>query len=581
MKFSKNSILILIIGIVVVTSIAYAQNFTDSPTLLYKENGDNIFLAFIFSLFFMGAYITKGTIRSNEDHNQLQRLNELNGILSSTPSCLKIITKDGLLISMNRQGLDLIEAENLEMVYKANVYDIVEESHRQSFIDFNNRVCSGSRESLIFEIIGLNGTRRHMESYSAPYKLENGETAHIAITNDITIKVNLEQKYRKQKALTQHHTKLASIGELAAGVGHEINNPLAIIKGYISIMNSQNEKNDNDIDKYMTKINLAISRISKIVEGLRTFSRSDSNESVEFSPLEAIDETFNLLYEIYRLEGIDFSLSKKSYDEHFIIDANRGNFQQVLMNLISNAKDAVSKNENKKIEISLDIHESTLIVKVIDNGHGIPKEIFEKVFDPFFTTKDVNKGTGIGLSLAYNFINKMNGTICFKRNVKQGTTAIVEIPLNIQKIIKPASNLEQNEEDLHKYKVRAIVADDEEDLREILLSILNNMGIDVSVVENGKLALELYTKSPEKFDFIISDMNMPVMDGPTLLKTIRSLKNIKQPKFIFITGGVNIDFENNDNELNRLIDGYFLKPFNEETIIEVISYCLKNEHKSV
>lgn len=118
---------------------------------------------------------------------------DLKAVFSNTPSCLKIINKDGALLSMNKQGLDLIEAKDFTSVENANVYEIVKDVHRDNFIKFNEKICSGKSGSLIFEIVGLKGTVRWMETYAAPFKLESGEFAHIAITNDITEKVQRDK----------------------------------------------------------------------------------------------------------------------------------------------------------------------------------------------------------------------------------------------------------------------------------------------------------------------------------------------------------------------------------------------------
>jgi YesN/AraC family two-component response regulator len=100
--------------------------------------------------------------------------------------------------------------------------------------------------------------------------------------------------------------------------------------------------------------------------------------------------------------------------------------------------------------------------------------------------------------------------------------------------------------------------------------IIEEMGIKVTKAENGQQALDIYLNAPEAFDIIISDIQMPKMDGVTLLKTIRGNQQLKQPKFIFITGGINIDFEASDNELNRLIDGHFFKPFDQNKVFDTL-----------
>jgi CheY-like chemotaxis protein len=114
------------------------------------------------------------------------------------------------------------------------------------------------------------------------------------------------------------------------------------------------------------------------------------------------------------------------------------------------------------------------------------------------------------------------------------------------------------------------LADDEEGIRDVLAMIIEEMGIKVTKAENGQQALDLYMNAPEAFDMIISDIQMPEMDGITLVKTIRKNQQLKQPKFIFITGGVNIDFDSSDNELNHLIDGHFFKPFDQDKVFETL-----------
>lgn len=123
----------------------------------------------------------------------------LESILKNTPSCLKIIDKDGKLKSMNPRGLKLIEADDFESVQEADVYSLINPSHRDSFIEFNNKVCSGETKRLVFEITGLKGTKRWMESFAAPYKLPNGEITHIAITNDISEQVKLQDELAESK----------------------------------------------------------------------------------------------------------------------------------------------------------------------------------------------------------------------------------------------------------------------------------------------------------------------------------------------------------------------------------------------
>lgn len=128
--------------------------------------------------------------------------------------------------------------------------------------------------------------------------------------------------------------------------------------------------------------------------------------------------------------------------------------------------------------------------------------------------------------------------------------------------------------------LNVIVADDEEGIRELLSLLLEAHGLNVSVAENGRDAYQLYTENPNDYDLIISDMRMPVMDGPTFLKTLRGNAGIKQPKFVFMTGDIHINFEDEKSGLGKLIDGHIFKPFSEEAIFETIAEIFERRPKS-
>lgn len=279
-----------------------------------------------------------------------------------------------------------------------------------------------------------------------------------------------------------------------------------------------------------------------------------------------------MIDEIYERDGIHITL-KNTVHEKYVVNGNRGRFQQILMNLIANAKDATKGKKLRTINVSVRNENDKLIIEIADNGCGIPDSLKEKIFDPFFTTKDVNEGTGIGLSLVYNFIKEMKGTLSIDSKENEGTVFKIEIPVTVLSPAQVQGQLKVQSQIQVKFDASVILADDEEEIRGLLTDILEDMGFEVAAVENGKKAFELYLGDPDKFDLVISDMAMPEMDGPTLLKNLRERVDIKQPKFIFITGGTNIDFSD-DNKLKKYIDGHIFKPFYENEIIETLAQCL-------
>jgi PAS domain S-box-containing protein len=243
--------------------------------------------------------------------------------------------------------------------------------------------------------------------------------------------IQTEESLKRQMSMTQHQAKLASIGELAAGVGHEINNPLAIIKGMLTLLQGKLEKQnhcDSEAKEKFYKIDMAISRIVSIVKGLRTFARSDGDELGAVNLSSVVDETYSLYKEIYEKKGLKISINDKSVNSNYTLWGNRGKIQQVLVNLISNARDAVENQEIKKIEIELFSEANFIGFVVRDSGVGVDESIKEKIFEPFFTTKPVNKGTGIGLALVQSIVREHGGKIHLDSKLGMGTSISITFP---------------------------------------------------------------------------------------------------------------------------------------------------------
>ena len=350
-------------------------------------------------------------------------------MFESTPSCLKVVSANGLLLHMNPRGLALIEADDMPSVYKANVYELVEESHRRKFIQFNQSVCAGNKEFLVFEIIGLKGGRHWMESYAAPYVLANGEVAHIAITNDITDKVAAENEILEQRQALENSSRLASLGQFVGGIAHEINNPLAIISGKLTLLDISLE--DNTFDKQVFKERLAevidtTDRISQIIHNLKTFSRDPGKDHLELYDIsEIIKETLSLCAEKLRLSDIDIEIQ---IDPGLQVVCQKVQISQVLMNLLNNAFDAIVDEKNKWIEIHGYRYCNVVRVSVTDSGEGIPEEIVGQIFDPFYTTKDLGRGTGLGLSISSSILLQHGGRLYYD-NDHSNTRFIIELPV--------------------------------------------------------------------------------------------------------------------------------------------------------
>lgn len=204
-------------------------------------------------------------------------------------------------------------------------------------------------------------------------------------------------------------SRLAAVGEVASGIAHEINNPLTVINGQVLKIKRQIKDQDRkDIEAPLDKITLMSERIVKIINGLKLISRDGGSDPMsEFSLFSMIDEIKLLTEMKIKVHAIDLEISMPSSLEN--VCGREVQISQVLVNLINNAVDAISLNQEKWIKVEVIDLESFIQVRVTDSGNGIPKELQEKIMNPFFTTKEVGKGTGLGLSISKGIIKDHGG----------------------------------------------------------------------------------------------------------------------------------------------------------------------------
>ncbi len=417
-----------------------------------------------------------------------------------------------------------------------------------------------------FAINYKNREKRYIGGKAQVIRNKDGTPAMMYGVNwDRTKEVELDKNLDEERKRSHHNSKLAAIGQLAAGVGHEINNPLAIISGQILIVEDILKGSGNvpaEVIERLNNMEKAVTRINNIVKTLRTFARSDDGLITNFDPYEIAFEAVNMLKDLYLKEDLTLTLigNKKAC----LMCGDKGRIQQVLVNLISNAKDATAGMPNRKIDVSVSYEDGHIKFSIIDNGCGVPDEIKQKIFAPFFTTKEINKGTGIGLYLVSTIIQEHHGKIELNSKAGAGSTFTVFLPVTYgeELIVKNAKN-GSSAAIQEKIPCNVLIVDDEEDLREILQFILSKLCSHVEVAENVQAGYDIVAQG--KIDIVFSDIRMPKHDGFDFFRMISLNKKITQPKFVFLTGGVDLSKE----ELNLIqtqTHGLLTKPFVKEDI---------------
>ncbi len=326
-----------------------------------------------------------------------------------------------------------------------------------------NKVYVSHKPSREFDwkIVRNDGTKRFMEASVSLIKNAEGlPTGFRGIIRDVTDRYHAEeslkeayQKLKRTQAQLVQSGKLASIGELAAGVAHELNQPLMVIRGNAQLIQRFIAKGNLTIDNFKAQIEPIernTERMMNIINHLRTFSRQSKAEFFPVDVNSVIDESFLMIGEQLRLRNIE--IEKNLDPELPEIEGDVNQLEQVFLNLVTNARDAIDEraaNEDtqngyeKSIAITTRCsspNNEQIEIVIKDTGGGIAKADRENIFDPFFTTKEVGKGTGLGLSISYGIINDHHGKIEIAETGPQGTTFKIKLPIAQLKVANKSTD---------------------------------------------------------------------------------------------------------------------------------------------
>jgi signal transduction histidine kinase/CheY-like chemotaxis protein/Na+-transporting methylmalonyl-CoA/oxaloacetate decarboxylase gamma subunit len=380
--------------------------------------------------------------------------------------------------------------------------------------------------------------------------------------------IRLQQAYNQQsQQLDQarqqviQSDKLSALGQLIAGVAHELNNPLTTVIGRAEIMlgQTEDEKTVRNLEQILTQGQ----RAAKIVKNLLSFARETSPEK----QLSDINKILNNVLEImeydFRVSNIEVKAQLDPELPQTMADANQ--MQQVFVNIVNNAQQAMKeKDKPGGLTVRTTHHADRLRVEFTDTGPGIPLDQQEHILEPFYTTKSESKGTGLGLSISYGIVKAHGGNIEFRSSEGEGSTFVVDLPI-VEEPTAPSVE-ETHEIDLAKLDIqKVLVIDDEEGINELITEILTGEGCEVVTVTNGELALEKI--EAEVYDLIVCDLRMPGMDGTEVYNQVEQTKPELAGRFLFLTGDIS---DETREFLERMAKPHLMKPFTRETFMEAV-----------
>ena len=366
----------------------------------------------------------------------------------------------------------------------------------------------------------------------------NNERHILSMTRDITKYLQMENQLRQAQ-------KMETIGKLAGGIAHDFNNLLMVILGYVEmVLNDLSGAHRHHA--LLTEVQKAGCRARDITRQLLVFSRKQILQPVV---LNLNDSVMNMEKMLGRLIGEDIEVITAFAEDLGRVQADPGQVEQVLMNLVVNARDAMPRGGKLTIETAnVELDEGYaqrhvgvepgryVLLAVTDTGCGIDKEIMERIFDPFFTTKEFGKGTGLGLSTVYGIVSQSGGHVVCQSEPGQGTTFRIYLP---RTEAGPVRQEEQAPGQVPE-QVRPgggehiLVAEDETPVRELIQQMLERLGYRVTLAANGNDALALVTEKGLAPDLVITDVVMPGMSGKELIERLRTIR--PGQRFLYMSG---------------------------------------------
>ncbi len=438
-------------------------------------------------------------------------------ILAAIPDRIFRVHKSGLIefykemLGAKESAATSVAGKNIRDIVPSNVASVFEKTMFDTIKDGLTRQ---------FECdLPAKGGSRHYEVRIARI---NSEEA-LAISRDVTEEHNLESQLRQAQ-------KLEALGKLAGGVAHDFNNLLTGILGFSRMLMDELEDNSSAIEDLQEIVNAA-ERAAELTSTLLTFSRRQPIQTAEVDMNEQISKFVNLLK---RMIGEDIELELQLDKELALINADPLQMEQVLMNLVINARDAIKSHGRISIETGNALFDSKYIAEhpwakpgryvlfsVSDDGCGIPAEIREHIFEPFFTTKPQGEGTGLGLATVYGIVSQHGGFVHYYSEPGNGTTFKIYIPVSVRKAEDVGTKIDRRPAGGTE---TILFADDEDIVRKSATRVLENAGYKVIVVRNGAEAVEKFRESPDVYDIVLLDVVMPQMNGDEAAREIMRIK---------------------------------------------------------
>jgi len=486
-------------------------------------------------------------------------------ILSSMSEGVYIVDNDGHAMSINKKGMELVRS-----YCKHNMQCIKESSDSLGCCPSGEPAWESCEFSKVIKKIRTLCPDLNGGVYTEEIKNNDGRVILLSVS-DLVLENNIKEGFvvtakdvtedRQIQKRVMLSSKLAALGEMAAGIAHEVNNPLQVMMANIELLEMTTE--DRGL-KRIENLKDGIFRIKGIIKDLLIFAREETTEVEDTDVNMVVEKVVGILKNQLKVASIAIALDLDR--RAVVVKCNKNLFQQVLINLLQNAKDAIEESGKGSI-VSITTRQlpgAVAAIEVSDDGPGIPESVVDRIFDPFFTTKDPGKGTGLGLSVSRRIIESMGGSITVASSAR-GTT--FNINLVHRRAGVSVNGREKMDADFTKLTGKSVlIVDDEVAVLKVVKESLGPHLSDIDGFNDGFQALEHLMD--RDYDFILLDIKMPGINGMELYRKISEAKPYLSERVIFLTG----DTENETTESFVKLTGCrcLAKPFAIKELLNIM-----------
>ncbi len=574
----ENAPMITIVGM---ASEDYLANWKAE---LYKTSA--LALGFLLLSGVLGAILLR--LQAQSEKNQLrlrENENRLRTIIANEPECIKIVDAEGKLLQMNPAGLAMIEADSLDQVAGHPVLDVIAPEYRKTFDEMHQRVIAGESVRLEFEVQGLKGGRRLLETHAVPM-MDNGAVVQLAVTRDISERRAHENALRQAKAEAEA-ANLAKSAFLAT-MSHEIRTPMNGILGMAQLLLLPDLSEQERLE-YARTVHNSGQMLLRLLNDILDLSKVESGKLelslAAFSPRQIADETIALFAEHAHTKGLVIEASWRGGDsQRYLGDAVR--LRQMVANLISNAIKFTAQGfvRLEVAEIECKDNRALLEFAVSDSGIGIAANRLGLLFKPFSqadssTTRHYG-GTGLGLSIISSLAKLMGGTVGVESEVGKGSRFWFRVRAKVLQAGEETRQVERHTgESRHSDAVPALhgqvlVVEDNPTNRTVVEALLRKLGLQFHSLENGQLAVDAI-RGGMRPDLVLMDMQMPVLDGIKATEAIRQWEHDTQQVPVPIIALTASAFETDQQRcFTAGMDGFLTKPLSIDDLALVLAKWL-------